>query len=133
VNTLLLDTSLWDLCKTAAGDIAVASDPYATAQSVANACRVFLGEQWYNTTLGVPYLTRIFDRSPPPFSFLKAQLVATAKTVPGVSAAVCYITKFEDRVIKSGQIQVTLTSGAMMAINMGPPGLPWYVSAVSPR
>ena len=44
MNTLYLDPQSWDLVLDAAGNIAMAKDPYAKAQDVASACRLFSGE-----------------------------------------------------------------------------------------
>ena len=47
--TLLLDRTTWDLCLDANGNIAMATGPYAIAQDVASAVRL-----WHDTTKGVP-------------------------------------------------------------------------------
>jgi hypothetical protein len=111
--TLLLDRNTWDLCLDAAGNLAIASDPYSIIQDVASACRTFLGEVWYDTTLGIPYKQNILGKSPPPpLAYLKAQLVNAALTVPEVESAVCYIASNANREV-TGQIQVTMTSGSV--------------------
>ncbi len=108
-NTLLLDTVLWDLCLDANGNIAVAAPPYSIAQDVATACRTFLGEVYYDTTLGVPYYQQILGRLPP-VQLIKQQLVDQALTVPGVTNPVCYLTGFAGRRL-TGQIQFTGPDG----------------------
>ncbi len=129
MSTFLLDLSLWDLTVDAAGNIAVADDPYATAQDVASALRLFQGELWYDSTQGVPYLQRILGKLPP-VGFLKAQFEAAAMTVVGVASATAFITGFNNRGL-TGQVQVTLTSGAQATITVST-GVPWYVTAVTP-
>lgn len=57
MDSLLLDVSTWDICLDASGNLAVAADPYALAQDVATSVRSFLGTVWYNSTLGVPWLS----------------------------------------------------------------------------
>ena len=109
MQTLLLDTVAWDLVTDASNDIAVASDPYASAQDAASACRLFLGELWYNTTKGVPYFQLILGLMPP-IALMKAKFVAAALTVPGVKAARCFISSFTNRTI-SGQVQITDQNG----------------------
>ena len=47
-DSLLLVTDAWDICLDAAGNIALATPPYATAQSVANAIRLFQGELFFD-------------------------------------------------------------------------------------
>jgi hypothetical protein len=112
-TTLLLDTQLWDLVCDASGNIALAAPPYAVAQDAASACRLFLGECWYDTSQGVPYIQQILGKYPP-LSLVKAQLVAAALTVPGVITAQVFITSFAGRKLQ-GQVQVTDTSGATSA------------------
>ena len=64
-NTLLLDQSAWDLVIDSAGNIAMATPPYALAQDVASAVRLFLGELWYNTPKGIPYFEDVLGQLPP--------------------------------------------------------------------
>lgn len=94
MNTLLLDISLWDLCKDANGNIAVASPPYALAQDVASAIRTFLGEVWYDDTLGIPYFAEILGHTPP-ISVFQEYMVNAALTVPGVVQAKCIVDSFD--------------------------------------
>lgn len=102
-STMLLDTQTWDLIVNANGNIAVATEPYSLAQDAASAIETWLGECYWNTTVGVPW-TQIFGQ---PFSLalLKAQLVAAALTVPDVASAQVFFSSFTDRVV-SGQVQV---------------------------
>ena len=109
MNTLLLDTKVWDLLIDAQGNIAAASDPYSQAQDAASAIKTFRGECYYNITIGVPYWANILGKAPP-LSLVKAYVVAAALTVPGVTAAVCYISSFINRRI-GGQVQITNTVG----------------------
>lgn len=90
LSTLLLDTVAWDLCVDSSNDIAVASDPYSGAQDAASACKLWLGEYWYDTTVGVPYLS-IFGVTPVPASFIKSELVDAALTVPNATSAAVFI------------------------------------------
>jgi hypothetical protein len=109
-STMLLDRTTWDLVVDASGNIAAAAPPYAIAQDVASAIKLFQSELWYDTTKGIPYFAQILGQFPP-LSLLKAQFVAAALTVPGVASAVCFISSVEDRKI-SGQVQITDTNGA---------------------
>ena len=52
-QTLLLDPLKWDLVVDAAGNIAVASPPYALAQDAASSIKLFSGECYYDTSIGV--------------------------------------------------------------------------------
>lgn len=113
MNTLLLDRTTWDLTIDAAGNIAVASDPYAMAQDAASAIKLFQGELWYDTAKGVPYWSQILGKMPP-ISLMKAKFVAAAMTVPGVVAAQCFITAIAGRKV-SGQVQITDEIGRIQA------------------
>lgn len=114
--TILLDNSTWDLVLDVNGNIALATEPYSLAQDAASAIKTFLGEVYFNTTLGIPYLTQILGKNPS-IALLKAQFEAAALTVPDVASAQCFIASINDRSL-SGQIQVTAAStGAASAAN----------------
>lgn len=102
-TTLLLDRDRWDLCLNAVGDIALASEPYSREQDVASECRVFAGECYYDTAIGVPYDTQVLGR-PVPVQILKETLTAAAKRVPGVGDVTVFLTEIDGRTI-SGQVQ----------------------------
>ncbi len=119
-QTLILDTTAWDLVLDASGNIAVASFPYAAAQDAASEIRTFLGEVYYDTTRGVPYKTTILGQFPS-LTYVKAQMVKAALNVPdifalGASAVTCFISAFKGRVF-SGQVQVTDSSNTTVAVN----------------
>lgn len=101
--TLLLDRANWDLALDASGNIAVATEPYAMEQDVASECRVFQGEAWYDTAIGVPYRTQVLGQAIP-VQLLKEHLTAAAKRVPGVTTATAYLSSFSAREV-SGQVQ----------------------------
>lgn len=113
MRTLLLDQVTWDLCLDVAGNIAVADDPYALAQDAATAIRTFQGECYYNTLDGVPYRAAILGQQVP-LPLVRAYLEAAARTVPGVTSARCFFTRFEDRRL-AGQVQITDRDGALSA------------------
>lgn len=108
-KTLYLNPFTWDLEIDSSGNIAVASAPYQLAQDAASAIKTFAGEVWYDTTLGIPYFTKILGHSPT-LSLIKAQFIAAARTVPGVVAATVYIASMTDRTVR-GQVHVTDTAG----------------------
>lgn len=117
MQTLLLDRSTWDLVVDARGSLAVASAPYAVAQNVACAVRVFLGECWYNTALGLPYLTNILGRTQSAALF-RADVEQTALSVEGVAQAVCVLTGLSPARRLSGIIQLTLTDGSQTVVSL---------------
>lgn len=110
MKSLLLDQTAWDLVLDAAGNIACASEPYAIAQDVACACRLFAGELWYDTSQGVPYFTEILGQWPP-LPLVRARLVEAALTVAGVVSAQVIIGSLKDRTL-AGQVQFIDTTGA---------------------
>lgn len=109
MKTLLLDVSGWDLLADAAGNIAAAVAPYQHAQDVASALRTFLGEVWYDTSVGIPYFTEVLGHTPP-VTFFQELMVQAAKTVPGVVSAECTIEAFENRKV-TGQVTFTTDDG----------------------
>lgn len=115
LNTLLLDRTVWDLVLDSAGNIARADPPYALAQDVASAVRLFLGELWYDTTKGIPYFEQILGHLPPQ-SLLINYIQRAALTVPGVVYAKCVLTEFQGREVK-GQIQFIDEAGARNAVH----------------
>lgn len=113
MDTLYLSLDTWDLSLDSSGNIALAGDPYSTAQSAANAIKTFSGECYYQTDTGVPYWPHILGKFPS-LSVVKSQLVAAAMTVPGVTSAQVFITSVVDRKL-SGQVQVTDANGVTTA------------------
>lgn len=115
MRTMLLDTARWDIILDASGNIAVADPPYALAQDAASAIKLFRGELWYDTSLGVPYFSEVLGQSPP-LQLVREKLERAALRVPGVVSATCVITEFEDRTIR-GQVQVVDESGVTSVAN----------------
>ncbi len=113
--SLLLDRSTWDLVLDAKGNIAICTDPYSAAQDAASAIKTFLGEVYFDTTLGVPYQTDILGQRPSP-ALLKAELVAAALSMPGIASAKCFLTALDDRRV-AGQVQVTDAAGEASVAN----------------
>lgn len=110
MDTIYLNPNTWDLTLDAAGNIAKASVPYALAQDAASAIRTFVGECYYDTTLGVPYWSDILGLTPP-LELLRQQFIDAALTVPGVVSAQVYIVSI-DRGI-TGQVQVFDAAGTL--------------------
>ncbi len=97
------------------GDIALANPPYAVAQDVASAIRTFLGECYYDTTLGVPYWQDFLGQPFSQSAVIQA-MNAAAKTVPGVVTASTVITSFTNRQV-SGQVQFSTSDGTTTTVN----------------
>lgn len=111
MDTLLLDTAAWDLLLDADGNIAVASDPYSLAQDAASAIRTFLGECFFDTTLGINYALILGQA--PVLALIKQLLTQAALTVPEVNGAQIFIASLANRTM-TGQVQVT-SSGQVSA------------------
>lgn len=116
MQTLLLDLDNWDLCLDAAGNIAVAANPYSIAQDVASAVRLFVGELYYNASKGIPYFTKILG-SNVPLGLVKHYVEQAALTVPEVVSATCYISGQSQRTL-TGQVQVTDVNGDTTVVNI---------------
>lgn len=96
MSTLLLSLNDWDLLADAKGNIAMATDPYAKAQDVASACKLFLGEAWFDTSRGVPWFDDVLGHVPAR-GLMQALIEQAAITVPGVVAATCTIDEVANR------------------------------------
>lgn len=115
MNTLFLNPNTWDIVLDSVANIAMATEPYSLAQDAASAIKTFLGEAYYDTTLGVPYSNQILGENPP-LEFIRAQLIKVSLTVPDVIAARVFFTDFTNRVL-SGQVQVTNSQQIVTAFN----------------
>lgn len=119
MNTCLLDTIRWDVCLDAYGNFALASDPYSAAQDVVSALRTFLGEVWYNTSIGVPYFQQILGQQPS-LPSLKSLIAQAVLTVPGCVNPVVYVSSYVNRKVV-GQVQFTDTNfnNAVVTVSFG--------------
>ena len=81
-KTLLLDKN-WDICLDKSGRIAVADGPYATAQAVANECRLFTQDAYFEPDRGIPYYLIALGQKLSP-SVLRARLRDAAYLVEDV-------------------------------------------------
>lgn len=108
-NTLMLDAASWDIALDGNGNLIIATPPYSTAQDVASAVRTFLGEVFFDQSLGVPYSQQILGQVAP-LSVLQAGIEAAALSVPGVLTAIAIIQTYENRQV-TGQVEFTTTDG----------------------
>ena len=115
MRTLLLDRTTWDLCLDSSGHIAVATGAYSVAQNVASACRLWLGEYWYDTTLGVPWLTVLGQ--PASVALIKSLMERAALTVTDVVSANCLIASITTGGDVTGLITVTDSSGVTQTVS----------------
>lgn len=110
----------------ASGNIAVADDPYAVAQDVASALRLFLGELWYAQSLGIPYFSEILGKRPPA-QLMKAEFTKAALRVPETTTAICFLSGLTDRQLQ-GQVQVTISTGKTIIVQVQPNNFVFGVS-----
>lgn len=109
MDTLYLDPGSWDLTLDSSGNIALASAPYALAQSAASAILTFLGDLYYDQTQGIPYFEQVLN-NPPPLSLYRAMCIEAALGVPGVVNAQVFFRAIVGRKL-TGQVQVTDSTG----------------------
>jgi hypothetical protein len=114
-NTLLLDIQAWDLVLDSYGNIALASPPYALAQDVASAIKLFSNELFYAPESGIPYFDEILSRFPPA-SLITGYMENAALTVPGVVSAQVIISSFDNRTV-TGQCLFVDENNVENAVN----------------
>ncbi len=96
MDTLALDTTLWDLDVDAAGNWRTVGDATGTgnsangpgmrlAQDVATRCLAFAGEVYYDTTQGIAYGNIL--GGPPNMALVNSAFQAQAVKVPGCAQA----------------------------------------------
>lgn len=82
-KTLRLDTASWDIQLTESGRLDVATGDYATAQNVANECRLFTQDAYFDQERGIPYYQIALGQKPSA-SALRAALQEQAEYVDDV-------------------------------------------------
>ena len=117
-KTLLLDSN-WDLCLDKAGRIAIAEGAYATAQAVANECRLFTDDAYFEPGRGIPYYLIALGRKLSP-SVLRARLRDAAmlvEDVEDVTEVVLGSLDTETRRV-TGEIQFTSREGENASVEL---------------
>lgn len=108
-HSLTLDLDNWDLTLDAGGNIATSTGPYAIAQNVANAVRLFTNDAFYDPDRGIPHF--IVDLGfLPQESVVRSRVGAAARGVEGVVTAQVENLALEERVL-TGNIRLTTTDG----------------------
>lgn len=115
-TTLLLDQSIWDICLDVSNNLALTSPPYAVAQDVASAVKTFIGEVWYDTTLGLPYFQQVLGHKPP-LALVALQIEEAALAVPGVTSALATLALDADVGTIVGNVVVIDQSGVAQTVN----------------
>ncbi|REF28667.1 hypothetical protein BDD26_3616 [Xenorhabdus cabanillasii] len=116
MRTLFLMPATWDLTLDAAGNLAIASD-HARAQSVANACRVFVNDLYYSQGDGIPYLEEILGKNRYSLAMYRKYLEDAALSVDGVVSATVELSTANDRIVR-GRIKFTDIDGREGAIEL---------------
>lgn len=116
MKSIALSYPTWDLYLDSGNNIASIQEPKAMAQDVACACRLFLGELWYNTGKGVPYFDEILGKWPP-MALVRSRLTAAAMTVPGVVSVKVVVKSLEGRELK-GEVRFTDAVGNTNQVNL---------------
>lgn len=109
-DTIYLDEDTWDLALDINGNIAQASPPYARAQDVVSAIKLFKGELFYDITKGIEYKT--FLGGYPSLSFVASKIENAAKTVPGVISALCTLIAIQQDRKVIGELLFTDSTGS---------------------
>jgi hypothetical protein len=107
-HTFLLSDG-WDIGLDESGDIATVTGPYAIAQNVANAVRLFTDDAYFDADKGIPHFEVELGHLPP-MSVLRTRILAATLAVEGVSDATVEFTSYTDRLL-SGEILITTTDG----------------------
>ena len=117
-KTLLLDSN-WDLTLDKAGRIAIAEGAYATAQNVANECRLFTDDACFETERGIPYYLVALGRKLSP-SVLRARLRDAAMLVEDVEDVTEVVLESLDTETRrvTGEIQFTSREGENASVEL---------------
>ena len=118
MDTLLLDTSTWDLTTDASGNLATVGDAdrdatngsaLRLAQDVATRVSSWRGEVYYDTTQGIPYDTILGEY--PNLVVLQQLYSEEALNVPGCATALAQLTYDRTGRLLGGTINVSDISG----------------------
>lgn len=117
-KTLLLNGN-WDLTLDKSGRIAVAEGAYATAQAVANECRLFTDDAYYETERGIPYYLIALGRKLSP-SVLRARLRDAAYLVEDVEDVTDVVLESLDTETRrvTGEIKFTSKEGEDASVEL---------------
>ena len=117
-KTLLLDSN-WDLCLDKAGRIAIAEGAYATAQAVANECRLFTDDAYFEPGRGIPYYLIALGRKLSP-SVLRARLRDAAMLVEDVEDVTEVVLERLDTETRrvTGEIKFTSMEGENASVEL---------------
>ena len=117
-RTLLLDGD-WDITLTEAGNLALAEGYYATAQNVANECRLFTQDAFFAQDDGIPWYVAQLGK-PLARSVASSRMRQAASDVSGVVSVESVTVEDIGPVtrIMDGTIRLTTTEGTSVAVDL---------------
>jgi hypothetical protein len=110
----MLDAASWDIKLTSSGRIALISDEAATAQNVANECRLFTDDAYFDQDSGIPYFVVALGEKLQNPTILNSYLRDAALLVEDVDDVTSITVSDVDPVTRvlTGEIQFTTIGGA---------------------
>ena len=117
-KTLLLDEH-WDITLTQSGRMAVALGDYATAQNVANECRLFTNDAYFDQQRGIPWFLLALGQAAPGAA-LRARIRSAALLVDDVAdvTSVTLDTLNTDTRELTGEVRFTSKEGTSVAVEL---------------
>lgn len=117
-TTLLLDEH-WDISLTESGNIAVTTGEYATAQNVANACRLFTRDAYFAQDDGIPWFVAQLGKSLAR-SVTSSRVRSAASGVEGVASvdAVTIDDVDMETWALNGDVRFTMEGGASVTVDL---------------
>ena len=117
-RTLRLDEN-WDVTLTEAGNLALAEGDYATAQNVANECRLFTRDAFFAQDDGIPWYVAQLGK-PLARSVASSRMRQAASDVDGVASVESVTIEDLDPVtrIMTGTVRMTTTEGTSVAVDL---------------
>ncbi|MDG6828536.1 hypothetical protein Q7267_08580 [Glaesserella parasuis] len=116
MDTLFLHPERWDLMLDDEGNIAYTKDPYAKAQDVASAIKLFKGELYYDKAKGIPYFEETLGKKQS-LALYQYRLEKAALSVPEVVSVKASIQSNADRTV-TGFIKFTDDKGRKVEVNL---------------
>ena len=109
-HTLTLDVDTWDIQLDSNGNIATASGPYAIAQNVANAVRLFTNDAYYDPNRGIPHFSIELGHKQGQLGVLRSRIIKNVSKLKGVESAEVSFYGIHNQEL-TGNISLTMTSG----------------------
>ncbi len=112
--SLLLNNN-WDITLNDNGSLKTADPNYSTAQTVANAVKLFTGDAYFNTDIGIPHFEITLKRNPA-LSVIRSHIKKAAMSVSNVKHAEVIINS--DNEMIQGNILITLENGKRSSVSI---------------